>query len=185
MIGQHIAWGAGVTVAALSVPRMRAAGFGWCRLDPAATASRRSGKARRAAGPPGLPGSGAGSMGIYVFNAAVLMEALIENAADEGSRHSIGGDIIPMLVGGRAAHVYDFWYSQIPGVGTGDRGYWRDVGTGDSCFDAAHGLVRGTAGLHLHNSRWPILTHVPAQPPGKFVHDDGDRVGRAVSSLVS
>jgi glucose-1-phosphate adenylyltransferase len=39
--------------------------------------------------------------------------------------------------------------------------------------------------FNLYNDRWPILTHVPAQPPAKFVHDDGDRAGRAVNSAVS
>jgi glucose-1-phosphate adenylyltransferase len=39
--------------------------------------------------------------------------------------------------------------------------------------------------FNLYNERWPILTHVPSQPPAKFVHDSGDRVGRALDSLVS
>ncbi len=90
-----------------------------------------------------------------------------------------------MLVGERAAHVYDFRYNQVPGAGTGDRGYWRNVGTVDSYFDAHMDLCALQPVFNLYNSRWPILTHVPAQPPAKFVHDDGDRVGRAVNSLVS
>jgi glucose-1-phosphate adenylyltransferase len=39
--------------------------------------------------------------------------------------------------------------------------------------------------FNLYNGRWPILTHVPSQPPAKFVHDSGDRVGRAINSIVS
>jgi glucose-1-phosphate adenylyltransferase len=39
--------------------------------------------------------------------------------------------------------------------------------------------------FNLYNDRWPILTHVPAQPPAKFVHDDGDRVGHAINSVIS
>jgi glucose-1-phosphate adenylyltransferase len=39
--------------------------------------------------------------------------------------------------------------------------------------------------FNLYNDRWPILTHVPSQPPAKFVHDAGDRVGRAINSVVS
>jgi glucose-1-phosphate adenylyltransferase len=39
--------------------------------------------------------------------------------------------------------------------------------------------------FNLYNDRWPILTHVPSQPPAKFVHDGGDRVGRAINSVVS
>jgi glucose-1-phosphate adenylyltransferase len=39
--------------------------------------------------------------------------------------------------------------------------------------------------FNLYNDKWPILTHVPSQPPAKFVHDSGDRVGRAINSIVS
>jgi glucose-1-phosphate adenylyltransferase len=39
--------------------------------------------------------------------------------------------------------------------------------------------------FNLYNDQWPILTHVPSQPPAKFVHDSGDRVGRAINSIVS
>ena len=39
--------------------------------------------------------------------------------------------------------------------------------------------------FNLYNNKWPILTHVPAEPPAKFVHEDGDRAGRAFNSLIS
>jgi glucose-1-phosphate adenylyltransferase len=39
--------------------------------------------------------------------------------------------------------------------------------------------------FNLYNDRWPIMTQVPSQPPAKFVHNDGDRVGRAINSVVS
>ena len=45
--------------------------------------------------------------------------------------------------------------------------------------------MRACPVFNLYNDRWPILTHVPSQPPAKFVHDSGDRVGRAIDSLVS
>jgi glucose-1-phosphate adenylyltransferase len=186
MIGQHIGWGAGVTVAALPVPRMRAAGLGVVRTG--ADGHRIETFWEKPADPPGRPGhpdQALASMGIYAFNAAVLAEALTKDAATEGSRHSIGGDIIPMLVRERAAHVYDFRRNQVPGARAGDRGYWRDVGTVDSYFDAHMDLCMAQPVFNLYNDRWPILTHVSAQPPAKFVHDDGDRVGRAVNSLIS
>jgi glucose-1-phosphate adenylyltransferase len=113
------------------------------------------------------------------------VEALMKDAADEGSRHSIGGDIIPMLVRQRAAHAYDFLQNEVPGAGPRDRGYWRDVGTVDSYFAAHMDLCATVPVFNLYNDRWPILTRVPPHPPAKFVHDDGDRVGRAVNSVVS
>ena len=107
----------------------------------------------------------------------MLVEALTKDAADAGSRHSIGREIIPMLVQQRAAHADDFLQNQVPGADVGDRGYWRDVGTIDSYFDAHMDLCATVPKFNLYNDRWPILTDVPAQPPAKFVHDDGDQAG--------
>jgi glucose-1-phosphate adenylyltransferase len=186
MIGQHTAGGAEVTVAALPVPRTEAAGFGVVQTTPGG--GRIEAFWEKPADPPGRPGhpdQALASMGIYVFGRDVLVESLAKDAADEGSRHSIGGDIIPMLVAQRAAHAYDFPQNEVPGAGPRDRGYWRDVGTIDSYFGAHMDLCATVPTFNLYNDRWPILTHVPAQPPAKFVHDDGDRVGRAVNSVVS
>src|SRR5262249_54130821 len=66
-----------------------------------------------------------------------------------------------------------------------DSGYWRDVGTLDSYFDAHMDLCATTPVFNLYNDRWPILTHVPSEPPAKFVHESRDRIGRALDSLVS
>jgi glucose-1-phosphate adenylyltransferase len=59
------------------------------------------------------------------------------------------------------------------------------VGTIDSYYDAHMDLCAVHPVFSLYNNRWPILTHVPAEPPAKFVHEDGDRVGRAVNSVIS
>jgi glucose-1-phosphate adenylyltransferase len=59
------------------------------------------------------------------------------------------------------------------------------VGTIDAYFDAHMDLCAAQPVFSLYNDKWPILTEVPVQPPAKFVHEDGDRVGRAVDSLVS
>ena len=97
----------------------------------------------------------------------------------------MGGDVIPRLVRDGAVHVYDFLQNKVPGADARDRGYWREVGTIDSYFDAHMDLCEAHPGFSLYNNRWPILTHVPAEPPAKFVHEEGDRVGRAVNSVVS
>ena len=62
---------------------------------------------------------------------------------------------------------------------------WRDLGTIDSYFNAHMDLCAVNPVFNLYNDRWPILTRVSWQPPAKFVHDDGDRVGRAINSVVS
>ncbi|HET7246594.1 MAG TPA: glucose-1-phosphate adenylyltransferase [Streptosporangiaceae bacterium] len=186
MIAQHAAWGAGVTVAAIPVPRSKAASFGVIQTAP--DGDRIEVFREKPADPmgcPGHPGEAFASMGIYVFDRDVLVEALKKDAAEEDSRHSMGGDIIPMLVGERAAHAYDFRQNKVPGTDARDRGYWRDVRTLDSYFDAHMDLCTVHPVFNLYNQRWPILSLMSSQPPAKFVHDDGDRMGRAINSLVS
>src|SRR5499427_8482858 len=186
MIDRHTTWGAGVTVAAIPVARTEAADFGV--VQAAVGGHRIEVFLEKPADPPGRPGhpdEAFASMGIYVFDRDVLIEALTKDAADDASRHSMGGDIVPMLVRERAAHVYDFGQNQVPGAGARDEGYWRDLGTLDAYFDAHMDLCAVHPVFNLYNDRWPILTQVSAQPPAKFVHDDGDRVGRATNSVVS
>ncbi|WP_308259093.1 glucose-1-phosphate adenylyltransferase [Pseudonocardia sp. H11422] len=186
MWAEHLAGGAGVTVAAIPVPREEATAFGV--IQTAADGRRIEAFLEKPADPPALPGrpdETYASMGNYVFSTDVLVEALRADAAAEDSRHDMGGDIIPMLVKSGSAHVYDFQTNDVPGAAPGDAGYWRDVGTLDSYFDAHMDLCAVAPVFNLYNDRWPILTHVPSHPPAKFVHDDGDRVGRAINSVVS
>ena len=187
MIDQHVASGAGVTVAAIPVPRAEATAFGVIQTGR----DSRSIEAflEKPADPPPMPGQADqafASMGNYLFTTDVLVDALRKDAADAESRHDMGGDIVPMLVGQRAAQVYNFLDNQVPGATERDAGYWRDVGTLDSYFDAHMDLCAVHPVFNLYNGQWPILTQAPSQPPAKFVHDDGDgRIGRAIDSLVS
>jgi glucose-1-phosphate adenylyltransferase len=186
MIDQHVACGAGVTVAALPVPRPEARAFGVIKTG----SDGRTIEAflEKPADPPPMPGHddlAFASMGIYVFTTSVLVDALRQDSADAGSRHDMGGDIVPKLVKEGTAQVYDFLQNKVPGAEERDAGYWRDVGTLDSYFDAHMDLCAVHPVFNLYNDRWPILTHVPSQPPAKFVHDSGDRVGRAIDSVVS
>jgi len=115
----------------------------------------------------------------------VRVDALRKDAADEESRHDMGGSIVPMLVRNGSAQAYDFRRNEVPGATERDKGYWRDVGTLDSYFDAHMDLCAVEPVFNLYNDQWPIYTHIPSLPPAKFVHDSGDRVGRALDSLVS
>jgi glucose-1-phosphate adenylyltransferase len=124
-------------------------------------------------------------MGIYVFTTSVLVDALRQDSVSPTSRHDMGGDIVPMLVREGTAQVYDFLDNQVPGSEPRDAGYWRDVGTLDSYFESSLDLCAVHPVFNLYNDRWPILTHVPSQPPAKFVHEHGDRIGRAINSVVS
>jgi glucose-1-phosphate adenylyltransferase len=186
MIDQHVASGAGVTVGALPVPREEATAFGV--IETGADGRAITAFLEKPADPPARPGhpdEAYASMGNYVFTSDALVDALRKDAADEASHHDMGRDIIPMLVRERTAEVYNFLDNEVPGAEPRDAGYWRDVGTLDSYFDAHMDLCAVHPVFNLYNEKWPILTQVPSQPPAKFVHDSGDRVGRAINSVVS
>ena len=185
MVERHIESGAGVTVAGIRVPRETATAFG--------VIETRDGRGidaflEKPADPPGLPDAPDEtfvSMGNYVFSTDVLIEALKIDAGDEGSVHDMGRDIIPLLVDQGCAQVYDFSDNVVPGATDRDRGYWRDVGTIDAYHDAHLDLVSVHPVFNLYNRQWPILTGNPPLPPAKFVHDEPERTGTAIESLVS
>jgi glucose-1-phosphate adenylyltransferase len=185
MVEQHIAGGAGVTVAALRAPLSQADQFGV--IETGADGRRISAfreKPKDAAGLPDAPDQVYASMGNYVFSAGVLMDAVAADAQDSASRHDVGGDLIPMLVERGDAEVYDFARNEVPGATDRDRGYWRDVGTLDAFYDAHVDLNSVHPVFNLYNQEWPIHTRVEPLPPAKFVFEDPGRTGRAMDSMV-
>jgi glucose-1-phosphate adenylyltransferase len=186
MVEQHIASGAGVTVAGIRVPRSDAHRFGV--IEPASDSNRIKSfleKPLEAPGLPDAPDEVFASMGNYVFTAKVLVDAVVEDAKKAESHHDMGGDIITMLVERGDAAVYDFRQNHVPGTTDRDRGYWRDVGTLDSYYDANMDLVSVHPVFNLYNQHWPIHTWYGSLPPAKFVFDDEGRRGFAVNSIVS
>jgi glucose-1-phosphate adenylyltransferase len=185
MVEQHIESGAGVTVAALRAPIDQADQFGV--IETAEDGRRISAfreKPKDAVGLADAPDQIYASMGNYVFDAEVLIEALKLDAGLDDSRHDLGGDLIPMLVERGEAQVYDFSTNEVPGETDRDRGYWRDVGTLDAFYDAHMDLISVHPVFNLYNQEWPIHTFVQALPPAKFVFCDPDRTGSAVDSMV-
>ncbi len=185
MVERHVAWGAGVTVAGLRVPLAEATQLGV--IEPAADGHTIASFREKPADPVGLPdapGQAFASMGIYVFDADVLVDAVTADAYDETSRHDLGGNIIPALVARREAHVYDFLVNEVPGATEEERGYWRDVGTLDAYYDAHMDLVSTVPAFNLYNAEWPIHTWPEPLPPAKFVVEEEGRTGHAVSSMV-
>ncbi len=186
MIDKHVARGAGVTVSAIPMPRAQATDFGV--MQAAADGHSIEAFLEKPASPPGRagrPDEALVSMGVYVFDPDVLTEALHKDAADDESGHSMGGDVIPRLAREGAAHAYDFWQNEVPGACARDRCYWRELGTIDSYFNAHMDLCAAEPRFNLYNEHWPIVMRLSCQPPAKFVHEDGDRAGRTVNSVVS
>jgi glucose-1-phosphate adenylyltransferase len=185
MVEQHIAGGAGVTVAALRVPLDQADQFGVIETAPDGRriAAFRE-KPADAQGLPDAPGEIFASMGNYVFSAALLREIVTEDAGDPGSNHDVGGNLIPMLVDRGEAQVYDFSRNEVPGATPRDAGYWRDVGTLDAFWEANMDLISIDPVFNLYNREWPILSWHDPLPPAKFVFASEGRMGHALDSMV-
>src|SRR5499427_4066537 len=116
MVADHIASGAGVTVAGIRQPLSLSDQFGV--IDVGEDGQRIRAfleKPKETAGLADAPDQIYASMGNYVFTTDALTEALTKDAGNPGSKHDMGGDIIPMLVERGEAAVYDFKDNQVPG----------------------------------------------------------------------
>jgi glucose-1-phosphate adenylyltransferase len=186
MVEQHIDSGAAVTVAGIRQPLSLADQFGVIEVaeDGKRVRAFRE-KPKDAQGLADAPDEVFASMGNYVFTTQALYDAVTTDAKDPTSKHDMGGNIIPMLVDRGDAAVYDFRDNEVPGSTDRDRGYWRDVGTLDSYYEAHMDIVSVHPVFNLYNFEWPIYTGNSPWPPAKFVHGWQERVGRAVNSLVS
>jgi len=185
MVEAHIRSGAGVTVAGIRVPRAECDRFGVIEPGEGNRIKRFREKPADAEGLADAPDQIFASMGNYVFSRRTLEAAVIEDAKNAESRHDMGGDIITMLVERGEAAVYDFATNNVPGSTDRDRGYWRDVGTLDSYYDAHRDLISVHPVFNLYNEEWPIHTWYGSLPPAKFVFDQEGRRGMAIDSIVS
>lgn len=180
MLDAHIASGAGVTVAGIRVPRSQAGSFGVIETHDGTTLDA---FLEKPGDPPGLPDSpdeSYVSMGNYVFTTQAMVDALKADSVNPESHHDMGRDIIPAMVAAGDAAVYDFGSNVVPGETERDHGYWRDVGTIDSYYDAHSDLISTHPVFNLYNRRWPILAHPGQRAAAKFVEG-----GTATQSIVS
>jgi glucose-1-phosphate adenylyltransferase len=169
MFEAHIESGAGVTIAAIRMPRAEAHEFGVIELaEDGITIKAFHEKPSYPPAMPGHPDLCLVSMGNYIFRRDVMEEALILDSEDLESRHDLGGNIIPMLTANGSAKVYDFANNVVPGETERDKGYWRDVGSIDAYYDAHMDLVSIHPIFNLYNREWPLLTNPPSLPPAKF-----------------
>jgi glucose-1-phosphate adenylyltransferase len=184
MLADHVEQGRECTVACIEVPRIEAHAFGVMAID----GDRRIVDfVEKPADPPAMPGKpdrSLASMGVYIFNAAYLYRELEIDLADPASSHDFGKDIIPKAVraGKAIAHPFDM---SCVGTKAGAEPYWRDVGTIDAYWDANIDLTATDPELNLYDTHWPVWTYQAQLPPAKFVHNQEDRRGMAIESMVS
>lgn len=184
MLQQHVETRADVTVACITVPRAEATGFGVMHIDKTGLIVDFVEKPANPPAIPGQPDRALASMGIYVFDTPFLVDQLRRDAADAGSTHDFGRDMIPYLVRNGRAIAHRFERSCVRSSAEAVP-YWRDVGTVDAYWEANIDLTDIVPDLDLFDQDWPIWTYAEVVPPAKFVHDETGRRGEAVSSLVS
>lgn len=181
MVDEHIESGKDCSVAGIRVPRSEATAFGCIQADDDGTITEFVEKPADPPATPDDPDTSYASMGNYVFTTDALVEELQNDEDDGKSKHDMGGDIIPSFVERGDAHVYDFSSNVVPGATERDRGYWRDVGTIDSFYEAHMDLISVHPIFNLYNRQWPIhSTDNENLPPAKLVHD-----GIAQASMVA
>ena len=108
-----------------------------------------------------MPDSDLASMGIYIFSADVLIEALEQDALDQRSSHDFGKDIIPKLLGeGKRLYSYEF------------HGFWKDVGTIASFHETSMDLLGNNPEFDLFDKNFPIMSNITTRPP-HYIGPDG------------
>jgi len=183
MINFHRMNRADITIASLEVPVKEASRFGVFSVDED---NRVTDFNEKPADPERIPGRETcfASMGNYIFPTRKLIEVLQEAKKDHTDL-DFGKHVIPMmLANGDRVFAYNFNENVIPGMKSEERGYWRDVGTLDSYYEANMDLINVSPQLNLYNYKWPILTNQGNLPPAKTVFDDDDRRGQNIDSYV-
>ncbi len=147
MLDFHKAQNADATIAVLEVPWEEAPRFGIMSANPDGTIYEFAEK-------PAEPKSNLASMGIYVFTWSKLRKHLIDNENDEGATKDFGKNIIPMMLANNEKMVaYHF------------DGYWKDVGTIDSLWEANMDVLDPNVPLDLLDDSWKIYSRNPVMPP--------------------
>jgi glucose-1-phosphate adenylyltransferase len=184
MLQQHVDSGADVTLGCLEVPRMEATGFGVMHVDEHDTIKSFIEKPADPPGIPDQPDMALASMGIYVFDTKFLFDLLKRDAAEPSSSHDFGKDLIPHVVATGKAVAHRFSASCVRSEHEAEA-YWRDVGTVDAYWESNIDLTAITPALDIYDTDWPIWTYSELTAPAKFVHDEAERRGTAIASLVS
>jgi len=147
MLEHHKKMNADCTIAVIDVPIEEASRFGIMSVDD-------EGKIFKFAEKPKNPDSTKASMGIYIFSKECLFKYLNEDAANPESSNDFGKNIIPaMLANGERMYAYSF------------NGYWKDVGTIDSLWEANMDLLGETPALNIKDESWRIFSRHAAHAP--------------------
>ncbi len=180
MIQDHIESNAQMTLSAIDVPKEQATRFGVLQVDKNYRVESFVEKPKNPPVIPDEPESSFVNMGTYVFNVSTLKEVMNNMEQEKITNKDFGKDIIPyMIKNGYHVHSYKFVDENKK-----EEPYWVDVGTIDSFYAASMDLISVNPHFNLYDSDWPIRAEQQQFPPAKTVSHEGERVGRAINSLI-
>jgi glucose-1-phosphate adenylyltransferase len=183
MVHFHLERNADASIAALPVPREIASSFGVIAADAGGRIREFQEKPERPAAMPNDPSRSYASMGNYLFNAGVLLEALHE--AHSHKETDFGQHVLPRLLGNRRLFAYDFSTNLIPGMNPYEESaYWRDVGTIDAYFDAHRDVLGRKPNFDVFNPYWPIYSSNYQGPVAKIIDGDIENSLLGAASVV-
>ena len=187
MLDYHKEKGADLSISAIPIPISEAHEFGIIEVDDDWRLINFVEKPKdKPKSIPGNPDMCLASMGNYIFNKNILLEALNRDEEIKESSHDFGKNVIPMLLkDGKKIYIYNFSDNSFPGMTDTERGYWRDVGSIDAYWQANMDLLAYDPELNLYSQDWPLRTFNYNYPPAKFIWEEGERVGMATNSMVS
>jgi glucose-1-phosphate adenylyltransferase len=184
MLAFHQETGADVTVAARPVPLGDASPFGVLAVDHDGRVVEFMEKPAHPSPMPADPARALVSMGNYLFNRRVLVEALVGDAR-RSTDHDFGRSIIPELVPNQRVFAYDLQQNEVPGVKPYEEpAYWRDVGTIEAYWQAHMDLLGEAPRFDLDNREWPIRTGPHPGPPVRLIGGEIENTQIAEGSLI-
>lgn len=183
LIEYHMERGADMTVGCISMPKEESVNFGIIEVDSKNQVSGFQEKPQEPRTIPGDPNMIYGSMGIYLFNADVLLNELAVDAKQAKSDHDFGKNIIPQMIA-KKLKVFAYQFDHEENISN----YWRDIGTRDAYYQANMDLVGPNPKFNLYDKSWPLRTYHHQYPPIKIltaVHQEKEYCGSIEDCIIA
>ena len=176
----HIDKNADISISCVEVSREEANRFGIVGVDENYNVQSFIEKPANPPEIPDNPGYSFINMGIYVFNANILIDVLNDMEAKNVRNHDFGKDVIPYMVKSNMNVIAYKFFDENRKV----KPYWKDIGTIDSYFESSMDLISILPEFNFYDLSWPMRTYQYQFPPAKTVSHEGERVGRTLNSLI-
>ena len=180
MIQYHIETGAQLTISNMEMPKTISDRFGCIEVDAEFRVQNFVEKPKSPPTIPGNPDMSFVNMGVYVFSRNVLKDVILQMEKEKLKNNDFGQDVIPYMI----KNQYKVMAYQFFDENKKDQPYWIDVGTIDSYYAASMDLINVNPNFNMYDPDWMIRSGQQQFPPSKTVSHEGERVGRALNSIV-